>query len=302
LGEANSVDLKVLIGGPQGGGIESAGQIGLKSFVLKGYQVIGTREYQSNIIGAHSYFTIRVKAERPGAINFPVDAATLLDAESMFTHFTDVKKGGFIVYDSTEVNKKLQVIAPMPKPLKQRLLKFFEERGLPPVAKSALQVAGENGVKLIGLPMKNLVKELAAKSGVPISRASRAINTMGLAATLYLLGVEPEWIEKAVRQHFAAKKAVADMNAIAVGVAVDYVDKNYGGPCCFIPEGPYLGKEIMLITGNEIVAMGKAVGGLTLQTYYPITPASDEALFLEGHRNLVLAPLHQVVHNLPVAL
>ncbi len=151
----SSIDLKFLIGGPQGGGIESAGQIALKTFVLKGYQVIGTREYQSNIMGAHSYFTIRVKPERPGAINFPVDAATVLDAESVLTHFTDVKKDGFIVYDSSTRKTKIKTIAPMPKPLKERLIKFFEERGMEPTAESAVKVAEENGVKTIGLPMRD---------------------------------------------------------------------------------------------------------------------------------------------------
>lgn len=293
-----NVDLKLLIGGPQGGGIESAGQIVLKSLVLKGYQVIGTREYQSNIIGAHSYFTIRARAQRPGAIHFPVDAATLLDAESIFTHFQDVKPGGFIVYDTSAVNTKLRLIAPMPKPLKQRLEEFFKSRGLEPVAGSALKVAEENGVKLIGLPMKDLVRSVAKEAGAPLSRAGKTVNTMGLTAMLYLSGVEPTWIEKAISVHFAAKKKVADMNILASKLAVEYIDNAYGGPCCFIPEGPNIGKEAMLVTGNEIVAIGKAVGGLTMQTYYPITPASDEALFLEGHRNLDLAPWAEEVLNL----
>ncbi len=295
---SENIDIKLLIGGPQGGGIESAGQIVLKTFILKGYQVIGTREYQSNIIGAHSYFTVRAKKERPGAINFPVDAATLLDAESIFTHFNDIKEGGFLVYDTGEVNKKLRLIAPMPKPLKQRLNALFQEKGLEPVASSALKLAEEKGVKLIGLPMRELVRRVAKETQAPLSRAGRTINTMGLTAMLYLSGVEPNWIEKAIAVHFAAKKKVADMNVLASRLAIEYIDDVYGGPCCFIPEGPNLGKEAMIVTGNEIVAMGKAVGGLTMQTYYPITPASDEALFLEGHRNLDLAPWAEEALNL----
>ncbi len=287
---AENVDLKFLIGGPQGGGIESAGQIALKTFVLKGYQVIGTREYQSNIMGAHSYFTIRVKPEKPGAINFPVDAATVLDAESVLTHFGDVKPGGFMVYDLSTVKTRIRNIAPMPKPLKERLTKFFEEKGLEPTAESAVKVAEERGVKVIGLPMKDLIRKVAHETGAPLSRVSKTLNTIGLATTLYLLGVESSWIEKAIAVHFAAKKKVVDMNIVAARIAIEYVDENFGGPCCFLPEGPNLGKEAMLVTGNEIVAIGKVVGGLTMQTYYPITPASDEALFLEGHRNYDLAP------------
>ena len=284
------VDIKLLIGGPQGGGIESAGQIVLKSLILKGYHVIGTREYQSNIIGAHSYFTVRAKVERPGAINFPVDAATLLDAESIFTHFGDVKEEGILVYDKGAVNTKLHLIAPMPKPLKQRLARLFQEKGLEPVAGSALRLAEERGVRLIGMPMRDLVRKVAHESQAPLSRAGKTINTMGLAAMLFLRGVEPSWIEKAINLHFAAKRKVAEMNVLAARLAIEYVEREYGSPCCFLPEGPLNGREVMLVTGNEIVAIGKTVGGLTMQTYYPITPASDEALFLEAHRNLELAP------------
>ncbi|MEM0074234.1 MAG: thiamine pyrophosphate-binding protein, partial [Thermoplasmatales archaeon] len=38
-----------------------------------------------------------------------------------------------------------------------------------------------------------------------------------------------------------------------------------------------------ILTGNEAVAIGKMIGGLKLQTYYPITPAADESFFIEGH-------------------
>jgi len=279
------VDLLFLIGGPQGGGIESAGQIALKTFILKGYHVLGTREYQSNIMGAHSYYTIRVREDRPGAIRFPVDAAVLLDAESVLTHFNDVREGGFIVYDTGSLKIKVDSIQPMPAPLKERLKKFFAERGLPPTAESALRVAEERGVKLIGLPMRDMIRRLAEKTEASLRSVSRAVNTIGLASTLYLLGVEPIWIEKGISVHFAAKKKkVVEINVEAARLAFDYVAKEYGEPETVIPDGPHKGKEVMLASGNDMVAMGKITGGLTFQSYYPITPASDEAIYMERHR------------------
>ncbi len=279
------IDLLFLIGGPQGGGIESAGQIALKTMVLKGYHVIGTREYQSNIMGAHSYYTIRVREERPGAIRFPVDAAVVLDAESILTHFQDVRKGGLLVYDEGALKTKIDAIQPMPPPLKERLKEFFASKGLPPVAESAIKVAGENGVTLIGLPMRQLVKKLAERTGASLTSVSRAINTIGLASMLYLMGVELAWIERGIATHFAAKKRkVIDINVEAARLAIEYVTDRYGEPDEHIPDGPHRGKDVMLATGNDMVAMGKIVGGLTFQSYYPITPASDEAIYMEGHR------------------
>ncbi len=279
------VDVELLIGGPQGGGIESAGQIALKALVLKGFAVIGTREYQSNIMGAHSYYTIRFREDRPGAIRFPVDAAVVLDAESILTHFQDVKQGGFLVYDSGSLKTRIDAIQPMPPPLKARLKTFFQEKGLPPVAESAVKVAEENGVRLVGLPMRELVRSLAERTGAPLTRVSRAINTMGLAAAMFLLGVELEWVEKAIAIHFATKKkSVIDLNVEAARLAVEYVRDVHGEPETRLPDGPHKGKEVMLATGNDLVAMGKITGGLTFQSYYPITPASDEAIYMESHR------------------
>jgi 2-oxoglutarate ferredoxin oxidoreductase subunit alpha len=39
----------------------------------------------------------------------------------------------------------------------------------------------------------------------------------------------------------------------------------------------------LLLMGNQAVALGKLAAGCRLQTYYPITPASDESEYLESH-------------------
>lgn len=91
------VDISFIVGGPQGGGIESSGQIALKAFVVKGYNVLGTREYHSNIMGAHSYFHVRVTSGPARALRIPVDLVVALDAESVLTHINDVRKGGYLI-------------------------------------------------------------------------------------------------------------------------------------------------------------------------------------------------------------
>ena len=280
----NSPDLLLLIGGPQGGGIESAGQIALKTLILKGYSVIGTRDYKSNIMGAHSYYTIRARFDRPGAIRFPVDAAVALDAESILTHFNDVKPGGILVYDKGSLHTKIDAIQPMEQALKERLKKLFADKGLPPIAESAIKLAEEKGVRLIPLPMRQLVRKLAEITGASLTSVARAVNTIGLTAMLYLMGIEPRCVEKAIATHFAAKKKVVAINVEASKLAVDYVEENFGAPSEFLPDGPHRGKKVMLATGNEVVAMGKITGGLTFQSYYPITPASDEAIYMEKFR------------------
>ncbi|MEB3862306.1 MAG: 2-oxoacid:acceptor oxidoreductase subunit alpha [Desulfurococcales archaeon] len=277
------VDLTFIIGGPQGGGIESAGQIALKTFVMKGYNVLGNREYQSNIMGAHSYYTVRVKEERPGSVRVPVDMVIALDAESVFTHYKDVNPGGFLLYDSGTVNSRPERIASMPKPLKQRVVEDLKSRGLEATVAGAVKAAEDAGVKAIGLPLRQLLKVVAERSKRPLSSVSKTINTMGLSAGLYLLGVELDYIKLGIKAQFAGKAKVIEPNIIAAEAAVEYVREVYGDVES-LPDGPHKGREKMIASGNDLVAMGKLVGGLTVQTYYPITPSSDEALYLERHR------------------
>jgi 2-oxoglutarate ferredoxin oxidoreductase subunit alpha len=39
----------------------------------------------------------------------------------------------------------------------------------------------------------------------------------------------------------------------------------------------------LLVNGNQAVALGKLAAGMTFQTYYPISPATDESVYLEAH-------------------
>ncbi|WP_243666568.1 2-oxoacid:acceptor oxidoreductase subunit alpha [Vulcanisaeta sp. JCM 16159] len=47
----------------------------------------------------------------------------------------------------------------------------------------------------------------------------------------------------------------------------------------------------IIVNGNEAAAIGKILGGLRFQTYYPITPAADESFFIEAHNIVSLDPV-----------
>ncbi|HWQ17243.1 MAG TPA: transketolase C-terminal domain-containing protein, partial [Sulfolobales archaeon] len=49
-------------------------------------------------------------------------------------------------------------------------------------------------------------------------------------------------------------------------------------------------EPMVILNGNEAVAVGKILGGLTFQTYYPITPAADESFFLESYETIEIDP------------
>lgn len=280
---SDEVDISVMIGGPQGGGIESSGQMLVRTFMIKGYDVFGIREYHSNIIGAHSYYNVRFKKNRPKSVKLPVDSLIALDAETIFTHYNEVSPKSFVVYDIDILNTPMERISPMEPEVKERVRDELKKLGVEPIASEVIKYLSNNGIKTVGLPLKNLLKTTAEKLKTNVVSVAKTVNTMSITASAALLGIDVETIEKSINYYFYGKKSVIDSNVMAAKVAYDYVKENFGigNP---IEDGPNKNKSRMVATGNDIVAMGKLAGGLTLETYYPITPSQDEAFYLGEHR------------------
>lgn len=67
-------ELKMVIGGPQGAGLETILQVLTTALAHNGYGVLSGREYHSNIVGRHSYVLLRVSSyEIPRSLTYPVE-------------------------------------------------------------------------------------------------------------------------------------------------------------------------------------------------------------------------------------
>lgn len=259
------VDLSFVIGGFQGGGIESAGQIAVKAFAIKGHRVFGSREYHSNIIGAHSYYHIRVGGK---ALRMPLDALIALDAESIFTHFKNLRNGAILVCDQKSLEKKASEIPSMSRALRERIERRYGSQKLGKILENL-------EIRLIALPMAELLRKLSEEVKKPMSSVSRTLNVMATSAGLYILGLDVLTIRRAIERHFPNP----ELNLIAMEMAIEEVrdlERNE------IPDGKK-GEKIVL-TGNEAVAIAKLYSGIEFLSFYPITPATDEALFIEENR------------------
>ena len=280
---SENVDIDVMIGGPQGGGIESSGQMMLRVFMIKGYDVFGIREYHSDIMGAHSYYNVRARPVKPRSVRLPVDALLALDAETIFTHYNELAPGSYLVYDVDSLSTRLEKIAPMEHETKERVLEDLKSKGVEPVASELVKYLSKSGIKPVGLPLKDLLKATADRLKVSVVSVSKTVNTMTITALSAMLGIDLAAVEKSIQLYFAGRKSIIDSNVEAARVAYEYVKENYG-VAKPIPDGPHKNKVRMIATGNDIVAMAKIVGGVTLETYYPITPSQDEAFYMESHR------------------
>lgn len=280
-------DISLVIGGPQGGGVESASAVLLRAIAQAGYYAYGKREYFSNIKGRHSYFHLRIRDKPTFSIKDPVDLLVCLDAETMFTHFTEVTENGAVIFDPSIMHTKIDDIVSMENELKERVETFLENNGLPKTIEGVISYLLTKNIQLYQLPYGLLLQEVSKTLGPTASPAlMRYINTMAVAASAAVMNLAIENVQKGLENVFGRKVDVIKPNIIAAQIAYNYAREHFFNFKSKLGQPPSNVGPRLLVNGNEIIAMGKIAGGLRFQTYYPITPAADESFYIESHNIL----------------
>ena len=268
-----------MIGGAQGTGIDTSATVFGNAIASAGYYVFGNREYYSNIKGRHSYFTLTISDERVKSNTQKVDILVSFDAETIFHHFTDVTS--YLIYNKSVENVKLDSIQAMKEETKDRIRRSLRIDSQEVTVCSALKVAQEKGVKLIPVNYEEITKKIADEFKLPLSVAERVKNTLGIAVSYKLLGLEQEILIKASDRTFK-QELFRKLNARAVEEGSSLTDSVYNLRTL------KTNSERYWLDGNTAVAIGKLYGGLRFQSYYPITPASDESTFIEAHQEVLM--------------
>ena len=281
-------DLSWMIGGPQGSGVDSSATAFARACAHAGLNVFGKREYYSNIKGEHSYFTVRASSR---TIHSHVDQVHILatfDAETVFRHTREVVDDGAIIYDPSLGKTKVSDIPTIEPRVKGDLKTYLIARGVGETLDDVLATAKQRGIALIPIPYNELLEQVADEFKVDaLSKITRMINMIAVGGSLGLVGLKFDYAVTALGDVFRRKKATVDMNASGAR-------KGYELAKTLAPEFSYRLEPIarkeprLFLTGSQAGALGKIYGGLRVQTYYPITPASDESEFLEANETLEL--------------
>ena len=244
-----------MIGGPQGSGVDSSATTFARTCAAGGLFVFGKREYHSNIKGDHSYFQIRVSEEK---IHSHVDEVHLLatfDRETLEVHKHEVVKGGAILHDPALV-----------KP----------------------EEIGRSDCLLVPVPYSEIIHATAKEfhREKDLMKLQIMKNVISVAVSLGLVGLEFDLLKSTLEGIFKGRRAaLAPMNVWAARNAYDLGTKQYQQIYSYRLKHRIVnaGERRIMITGTTATALGKVVGGCRFQTYYPITPASDESEYLESH-------------------
>ena len=281
-----ATDFTWMIGGPQGSGVETAANIFSQVFSKMGYQIFGKREYYSNIKGEHSYFAVRISDEKIRSSVKGTNMLIAFDAETIFRHADDVLENGVIIYDSTLENMRVSDVITFENDFKDRLENLLKSKNKESTVKGMLDLASENGVKVHSVSFRSLLTELSEKLENPrIKNMSRMFNVLGVSLSLGLLMIPSEKLTDSVNSIFSKKKPIAEINVSAANFAYNYAAAKFEQNNLKF-ETNNIQDNTILVQGYYGTSIGKIISGCRFQSYYPITPATDESNFLETNEIL----------------
>ena len=281
-------DLSWLIGGPQGSGVDSSANVFARACAAGGLHVFGKREFYSNIMGEHSYFALRAHTNLVRSHIDSVNVLATFEAETLFRHARAITDDGAIIYDPSLGKTRLSDIPTIEKRLRAELQTYLISHGVGETLDDMLAASKRRGVALVPIPFKDLLEQIADEFQIDqLSKITRVVNMLAVGASFGILGFDFAMMRASLEDVFRAKAKVVSMNAAGAQKAYDLARS-------LVPEFRYRLERVprkeprLFLTGSQATALGKLYGGMRFQTYYPITPASDESEFLEENEILDL--------------
>ncbi|MGH9448138.1 MAG: 2-oxoacid:acceptor oxidoreductase family protein, partial [Terriglobia bacterium] len=237
-------DLSIQVATVNGSGSQSANLVLLRSLFQMGIPVSGKNLFPSNIEGLPTWFTIRASRDGYIARRKEIDFLVAMNPETAAEDLRALEPGAAVVYD-----QKLNL---------ERL---------------------RDDVSFYPAPFDQIVTPIC-----PDAKLRKLVRNMiydGVVARL--LGIEMPEIEKALRKQFKKKVKAADLNWKAVEAGYNYADQHFTKADRFYVERMNSNRGKILIEGNTAAALGCMFAGVTVVSWYPITPSSSLCETLIGY-------------------
>jgi len=229
-------DLSIQVATVNGSGSQSSNLVLLRAIFQMGIPVSGKNLFPSNIAGLPTWFTIRASKHGYIARRKEIDFLVAMNPETAEEDVRSLEPGAAVVYaEKLNLNQIRSDLTFYPVPF---------DKLVAPVCPDA--------------KLRKLVR-----------------NMIYVGVLARLLGVDMAEVEKAVRKQFKKKVKAAELNFNAVLAGYDYAEKNLekADRCWLEPMDLTAGK--ILIDGNSAAALGCMFAGVTVVTWYPITPSSS---------------------------
>jgi 2-oxoglutarate ferredoxin oxidoreductase subunit alpha len=242
-------DFSIQVATVNGSGSQSANSVLLKSIFGMGIPVSGKNLFPSNIAGLPTWYTIRASKHGYVARKKEIDILVAVNPETAKDDVLSLPTGAVAIYEEAfDLRQYRDDVACYPVPFDKLTAAVCPESKL-----------------------RKLVK-----------------NMVYVGVVARLIAIDMVAVEAAVRGQFAKKPKAADLNLAAVKAGYDYAEQSLTKQDPFHLERMNQTAGKIIIDGNSAAALGAMFAGVTVVTWYPITPSSSvvESLidFLGKHR------------------
>jgi len=242
-------DMSIQVATVNGSGSQSSNTVLLRSIFQMGVPVSGKNLFPSNIAGLPTWYTIRANKDGYIARKKEIDFLIAMNSETAQEDVMSLAPGAAALYDE-------------------------------PLNLSSLR----NDLVFYAVPYDKLVATVC-----PEAKLRKLVkNMIYVGVVAKLLDIDMAEVEKAIRKQFAKKAKAANLNMAAALAGYDYAAANLmkQDPFRIARMDKTAGK--IIIDGNSAAALGCMFAGVTVVTWYPITPSSSlvETLidYMKEHR------------------
>src|SRR5579872_6361775 len=229
-------DFSIQVATVNGSGSQSANTVLLRSIFQMGVPVSGKNLFPSNIAGLPTWYTIRASKYGYIARKKEIDFLVAMNPETAREDVMSLRPGAACVYDE-------------------------------PLNLAALR----SDVTFYPVPFDKLVGPVC-----PEAKLRRLVKNMIYVGVVdALLNIDLKESEKALFKHFARKKKAAELNTAAIHAGYEYVRATFTKKDPFHIEPMNENQGKLIIEGNAAAAIGCMFAGVTVVTWYPITPSSS---------------------------
>src|SRR5216110_1918038 len=238
-------DFSIQVATVNGSGSQTANLVLLRSLLLMGIPASGKNMFPSNIAGLPTWYTIRASKRGYISRKKEVDFLIAMNPETAKEDVLTLDPGAAVVYD---------------EPLKLNELR--------------------SDLTFYPVPFDKLVGPVC-----PDAKLRKLVKNMiydGILAQL--LSIDMEEMRKALFKQFGKRKVkAAELNMGALAAGFDYAEKNLTKVDPFRVEKMNATAGKIIIEGNSAAALGSMFAGVTVVTWYPITPSSSLVETLIGY-------------------
>lgn len=229
-------DFSIQVATVNGSGSQSSNNVLMRSIFRMGVPMSGKNLFPSNIAGLPTWFTIRASKHGYVARRKEIDILVAMNPETAREDVESLEPGRVVIYD-----EKLNL--------------------------SSLR----NDLIYYPVPFSQLAADL-----IQDSRLRKLIaNMIYVGSMAELLGIEMDAVEASIAHWFKSKKKAIDLNIQAAHAGAEYVRAHLPKRDPYRLERMNLTQGKIIIDGNSAAALGCVFAGVSVVTWYPITPSSS---------------------------